>query len=167
MSTELAQAEVVQGSANQFLTFLLDNEEYGIEILNVQEIKSWGPYTPLPRSPDHVLGVINLRGAIVPIVDLRARLGIPTTEMTSTTAIIIVSVEFEQQERKVGLVVDCVSEVYQLMPENIQSADEGQNSGDDKGYINAYGHIEDKLLILINLEPIISSTLEASLEEEL
>ncbi|MFK8077248.1 MAG: chemotaxis protein CheW [Granulosicoccus sp.] len=166
MSIESAQTEIIHGSENQYLSFLLNGEEYGIEILNVQEIKSWVPCTPLPRSPEYVLGVINLRGAIVPIVDLRAKMNLPAAEMTSTTAVIIVSVEFEQNARTVGLVVDCVSDVYQLMPENIQAADEGQPVSDRPSCITAYGHIENKLLILINLEPIITSTLEATKETD-
>jgi purine-binding chemotaxis protein CheW len=167
MQVESIQSEMIHESANQYLTFLLNDEEYGIEILKVQEIKSWGPFTPLPRSPEHVLGVINLRGAIVPIVDLRARLGLPTTDMTSTTAIIIVSVDYEQQIRTVGLVVDRVSEVYQLLPENIQHSTDVNRSIDPAGYISAFGHIDEKLLILINLDPIIASTLESTVDVEL
>jgi purine-binding chemotaxis protein CheW len=167
MPAEAIQNKVNSESANQYLTFLLNGEEYGVEILNVQEIKSWGPFTPLPRSPEHVLGVINLRGAIVPIVDLRARLGLPTKEMTSTTAIIIISVDYEQQVRTVGLVVDQVSEVYQLLPENIQASGDVNRPIDQEGYIKAFGHIDEKLLILINLDPIIASTVDSSPDIEL
>lgn len=167
MPVEAIQTEINNESANQYLTFLLNGEEYGVEILNVQEIKSWGPFTPLPRSPEHVLGVINLRGAIVPIVDLRARLGLLTKDMTSTTAIIIISVEYDQQIRTVGLVVDQVSEVYQLLPENIQHSSDVNRPIDQEGYIKAFGHIDEKLLILINLEPIIASTIETTIDVEL
>lgn len=167
MSVEAMQSEIIDESANQYLTFLLNGEEYGVEILKVQEIKSWGPYTPLPRSPEHVVGVINLRGAIVPIVDLRARMGLPTKEMTSTTAVIIISVDYEQQTRTVGLVVDQVSEVYQLLPDSIQNASDSNRPADQAGYIKAFGHIDDKLLILINLDPIIASTIEPATETEL
>lgn len=162
MLAESINPAATNETANQYLTFLLHGEEYGIEILKVQEIKSWGPYTPLPKSPDFVLGVINLRGAIVPILDLRARLGLPPTEVTATTAIIIISVEHEQQRRTMGLVVDSVSEVNQLLPENIQQASDVNRSVDPDGYINAFGRVEDKLLILLNLDPIIASTLEPS-----
>lgn len=147
-------------TVNQYLTFLLHGEEYGIEILKVQEIKSWGPYTPLPKSPDFVLGVINLRGAIVPILDLRARLGLPPTEVSSTTAIIIISVEYQQQVRTMGLVVDSVSEVNQLLPEDIQQASDVNRNVDPDGYISAFGRVEEKLIILLNLDPIIISTLD-------
>lgn len=149
-------------ASNQYLTFLLNSEEYGIEILKVQEIKGWGPLTPLPNSPEHVLGVINLRGAIVPIIDLRIRLELATAEFTSTTAVIIVEVDFEGKMRTMGLVVDSVSDVYQLLPENIQEAAEVHSGVASDGFVQAFGRVEEKLLILLNLEPIVSSALANS-----
>jgi len=166
MLAESANPTAIDETANQYLTFLLNGEEYGIEILKVQEIKSWGPYTPLPRSPDFVLGVINLRGAIVPILDLRARLGLPSTEVSSTTAIIIISAEYEQQVRTMGLVVDSVSEVNQLLPQDIQQASEVNSNVDPDGYISAFGRVDEKLIILLNLDPIIVSTLEPTPEAD-
>ncbi len=153
-------AKFAEETADQYLTFLLGDEEYGIEILKVQEIKSWGPYTPLPKSPAHVLGVINLRGAIVPIVDLRCRFDLPVVEYTSTTAIIIVRSEIEEQLRIVGLVVDRVSEVYHLASDSIQ--DIADTNGLVQGeYIHGFGQIDEKMVILVNLEPIIESTLDS------
>ena len=160
MLAESTNPTATNESANQYLTFLLNGEEYGIEILKVQEIKSWGPYTPLPKSPDFVLGVINLRGAIVPILDLRARLGLPSAEVSSTTAIIIITAEYDQQVRTMGLVVDSVSEVNQLLPQDIQQASEVNSNVDPDGYISAFGRVDENLVILLNLDPIIVSTLE-------
>lgn len=145
-------------TADQFLSFLIADEEYGIEILKVQEIKSWGAYTPLPKSPEYVLGVINLRGAIVPIIDLRCRFGLPTTEYTATTAVIIVRTESHEQSRIIGLVVDSVSEVYHLSQDAIQDASETGTS-EKESYVRGFGQIDDKLVILVNLDPIISSSL--------
>ena len=147
-------------TADQFLTFLIADEEYGIEILKVQEIKSWGSYTPLPKSPDYVLGVINLRGAIVPIVDLRCCFGIPSAEYTATTAVIIVRTGDDEHERIIGLVVDSVSEVYHLAPEAIQEASE-TSSSEKSTYVRGFGQIEDKLVILVNLDPIITQSLKS------
>jgi len=107
-------------SGDQYLTFMLGGEEYGIEILDVQEIKNWGPITPLPRSEKHMLGVINLRGAIVPVLDLRVRFGLPDPSYDSTTSVVIVRCNGSSGPRIVGLVVDCVSEVYHLDPGDIQ-----------------------------------------------
>lgn len=147
-------------TADQFLTFMLGEEEYGVEILKVQEIKSWGPYTPLPKSPEHVLGVINLRGAIVPMIDLRCRFDLPSVEYTTTTAIIIVRSVIEEQMRIIGLVVDRVSEVYHLDSEAIQETSD--STGLARGeYIRGFGQTEDKMVILINLDPIVESSLES------
>jgi len=151
-STDIAE------TADQFLSFLIAGEEYGIEILKVQEIKSWGQYTPLPKSPDYVLGVINLRGAIVPIIDLRSRFGLPPTEYTATTAVIIVRTGVDDHARIIGLVVDSVSEVYHLSPDAIQDAAEGGNT-EKASYVRGFGQISDKLVILVNLDPIISESL--------
>ncbi|MFK7862342.1 MAG: chemotaxis protein CheW [Granulosicoccus sp.] len=151
-STDIAE------TADQFLSFLIAGEEYGIEILKVQEIKSWGPYTPLPKSPDYVLGVINLRGAIVPIIDLRSRFGLPPTDYTATTAVIIVRTGSDDHARIIGLVVDSVSEVYHLSPDAIQDASEGSSS-EKESYVRGFGQIGDKLVILVNLDPIIMESL--------
>ena len=145
-------------TADQFLSFLIADEEYGIEILKVQEIKSWGPYTPLPKSPDYVLGVINLRGAIVPIIDLRCRFGLPATEYTATTAVIIVRTGSPESERIIGLVVDSVSEVYHLSPDAIQDASEGRLA-EKESYVRGFGQVNEKLVILVNLDPIITQSL--------
>ena len=154
-----AQTQDVASTADQYLTFLLGDEEYGVEILNVQEIKSWGPCTPLPRAPRHLLGVINLRGAIVPIIDLRRRFGLDDATYDSTTAIIIVRSEEEDQVRIVGLVVDRVSEVYHLEPSEIQENVESHGAlGRD--FVRGIGQIDGKMVILVNLEPIVASSLD-------
>ena len=154
-----AQTQDVASTADQYLTFLLGDEEYGVEILNVQEIKSWGPCTPLPRAPRHLLGVINLRGAIVPIIDLRRRFGLDDATYDSTTAIIIVRSEEEDQVRIVGLVVDRVSEVYHLDRATIQ--DNADVAGTVQGnFIRGLGQIEDKMIILLDLGPVVGSSLD-------
>lgn len=158
MQDELSTSTDIAETADQFLSFLIAGEEYGIEILKVQEIKSWGQYTPLPKSPDYVLGVINLRGAIVPIIDLRCRFGLPPTEYTPTTAVIIVRTGDDDHERIIGLVVDSVSEVYHLAPDAIQDASQSGTSERDT-YVRGFGQIEDKLVILVNLDPIITESL--------
>lgn len=158
MNDQPSSTKDIAETADQFLSFLIAGEEYGIEILKVQEIKSWGPYTPLPKSPDYVLGVINLRGAIVPIIDLRSRFGLPPTDYTATTAVIIVRTGEADNERIIGLVVDSVSEVYHLSPDVIQDASESSNSEKDS-YVRGFGQIADKLVILVNLDPIITQSL--------
>ncbi|MBX2881351.1 MAG: chemotaxis protein CheW [Granulosicoccus sp.] len=159
MNSEATLRNELSETADQFLSFLIAEEEYGIEILKVQEIKSWGPYTPLPKSPDYVLGVINLRGAIVPIIDLRRRFGLPPTDYTATTAVIIVRTEDSEQARIIGLVVDSVSEVHHLTPDAIQDASEHPNA-EKASYVRGFGQIGEKLIILVNLDPIIAASLQ-------
>src|SRR6202167_5780761 len=101
-------------TSEQYLTFMLAGEEYGVDILRVQEIKGWDKVTRIPHSPDYVLGVINLRGAVVPIVDLRRRFGLETIAFGPTTVVIVVRVGDERVVRTVGMVVDAVSEVYNV-----------------------------------------------------
>lgn len=158
MQNEVTSSNDIAETADQFLSFLIAEEEYGIEILKVQEIKSWGQYTPLPKSPDYVLGVINLRGAIVPIIDLRKRFGLPSTEYTATTAVIIVRTEDSDHARIIGLVVDSVSEVYHLAPDAIQDASDHSNT-EKANYVRGFGQIGEKLVILVNLDPIIAASL--------
>src|SRR5580698_3872046 len=95
-------------TSEQYLTFMLAGEEYGVDILRVQEIKGWDKVTRIPHTPDYVLGVINLRGAVVPILDLRRRFGLETVEFGPTTVVIVVRVMNGLTERTVAVVVDAV-----------------------------------------------------------
>lgn len=149
-----------QDIGEQYLTFNLGDEEYAVEILKVQEIKSWTPATPIPCAPDYLLGVVNLRGSIVPVIDLRRRFGMKAKEFTVTTAIVIVRVSGEDEGDKIaGLVVDKVADVYHLGASKIQdSADIA--SSIDRDYILGLAQEDDSLIILINLEKIVASSLE-------
>src|SRR5260370_9299202 len=121
MSTAKANASADKSwadSSEQYLTFMLAGEEYGVDILRVQEIKGWDKVTRIPHTPDYVLGVINLRGAVVPILDLRRRFGLETIAFGPTTVVIVVRVMTGRDERTAGVVVDAVSEVY-----NVDAAD--------------------------------------------
>jgi len=143
----------------QYLTFVLAEEEYAVDILKVQEIKSWGPVTPVPCSPDYVLGVINLRGAIVPVVDLRLLFALPEADYTSTTAVVIVRSMVAGQLRVVGLVVDKVAEVYHLGADSIQpSTSISSNIGGQ--FFSGLGQIEEKLVILIDLDRLVAVGLD-------
>jgi purine-binding chemotaxis protein CheW len=100
--------------SQQVLTFTLGAETYGVDILRVQEIRGWAPVTRIPQSPPHVLGVLNLRGSIVPIVDLRMRFSLDQAEYTAVTVIIVLSVESAAGRRDIGVVVDGVSDVIDV-----------------------------------------------------
>ncbi len=147
-----------QSNGEQFLTFMLEKEECGLEILDVQEIKGRMAITPIPCTKEYVLGVVNLRGAIVPVIDLRLRFLLPPKKHTANTAIIIARVEIEGQTRLVGLVVDEVSEVYTLNENEIhESGTKSSSIGGD--FVRGLGVFEEKLVILINLHEVVVSSL--------
>ena len=121
-TTERVTSELQRGdvASNQFLTFSLANEEYGVDILRVQEIKGWTPVTHIPNAPAYLKGVLNLRGTIVPIVDLRMRFNLDAIEYTPTTVVIVLSLMNEGRERTFGIVVDAVSDVLNIAPADIR-----------------------------------------------
>ncbi|OIP95968.1 MAG: chemotaxis protein CheW [Syntrophobacteraceae bacterium CG2_30_61_12] len=108
-----------QAKEGKYLTFSMANEEYGIGILKVKEIIGMMPVTPVPRTPGYVKGVINLRGKVIPVIDLRLRFGMPQAEYTDRTCIIVVDVTTSAGELQMGIVVDSVSEVLNIKPEEI------------------------------------------------
>ena len=112
-TSEPTNAAAAAGS-NQVLTFTLGNETYGVDILRVQEIRGYSPVTRIPQSPAHVLGVLNLRGSIVPIVDLRMRFNLERAEYTPLTVIIVLSVQSPVGRRDFGVVIDGVSYVIDV-----------------------------------------------------
>jgi len=116
--------EVEQGiaSSHQFLSFMLAGDEYGVEILKVQEIRGWEKVRPLPEAPNFVCGVMSLRGEVVLIIDLRKRFGMPAQDYSSTTVVIIVRDHAGDGEPAIGLVVDAVSDVYAIDDEDMREA---------------------------------------------
>ena len=142
-------------SGGQYLTFMLAGEEYGVEILRVQEIKGWDSATPIPNSPEYVLGVLNLRGAVVPIIDLRKRFALESVPYGPTTVVIVVKIRHDDQERTVGMVVDGVADVYRLEDGEIQPPpDMGDTLHTD--FIRGLATVEDKMIILLEIDELIS-----------
>ncbi len=137
----------------EYLTFRLGAEEYGIDILRVQEIRSYEPPTRIANAPAFLKGVVNLRGVIVPIVDLRLKLGCDTAEYNHFTVVIVLNV----RGRVVGAVVDSVSDVLELAGETIRPAP-AMNSTIDTGFITGIGSVADRMLILMDIEGLMSSS---------
>ncbi len=147
-------AEPETGSiGGQYLTFMLSGEEYGIEILKVQEIKGFDTVTPIPNTPKHMLGVLNLRGSIIPIVDLRKRFKLESIPYGATTVVIVVKVEDETQERTVGLVVDAVADVYRLEADNIQPSPEMGHAINTE-FVKGLATVEEKMVILLAVDKL-------------
>lgn len=137
----------------QLVSFKIGNEEFGVDILKVQEINKMVAVTKVPNSPSFVEGVINLRGKVIPIVDLRTRLGLEKVEQTKDTRIIVVDVD----SRIIGFIVDSVSEVLRI-PVNITEAPPEIATGVNSEFIKSVGKLDDRLLILIDLDKILSTT---------
>ncbi len=139
---------------DQYLTFFLGHEEYGLDILQVQEIKGWGEVTKIPNTPHYMLGIINLRGAIVPIIDLRIRFGLDLVEYTPTTVVIVAKVTSPDKNRIIGIVVDAVAEVYDLTEENLKPPpDFGCNI--DMDYVTGLASIDEKIIIMLDVNKLI------------
>jgi len=136
----------------EFLTFTLGQEEYAIDILKVQEIRGYDAVTRIANSPEFIKGVINLRGTIVPIIDLRIRFGVGKAEYTAFTVVIILHVV----DRVVGVVVDGVSDVIALMPEQIKPTPEF-SAVVGAEYIAGLASIEERMLIVIDMEHMMRS----------
>ena len=154
MTREAAAAAVSQrdASANEFLTFRLGEEEYGIEILKVQEIRGYEAVTAIANAPAFIKGVINLRGIIVPIVDMRIKFGFKKVEYNQFTVVIILNVA----GRVVGVVVDSVSDVVTLGAGQIRPApDLGTTL--NTSYITGLGTIDNRMLILVDIQKLMSS----------
>ncbi len=150
-----ASQNLLHADSNQYLTFMLNGEEYGVEILCVQGIQGWDNVTPIPNSPPYVLGVMNLRGAIVPIIDLRQRFNMPGIEFGPTTVIIVVRVENGNKSQVIGMVVDAVSEVYRLDEAVIQDLPDF-NSAVNSDFIKGLSTVDDKMLILLDVDKLLS-----------
>ena len=153
-SIEMEAEDNVAG-AEQFLTFIMADEEYGVDILAVKEIRNWDSATPIPKSPDHVRGVINLRGTIIPIIDLRQCFGMEAIEYGPLTVVLVLQVESEKGHRELGIVVDAVSDVYALDEGQIKPTPE---MGDkiDTNFIKGLASIDEKMVILLNIDRLLS-----------
>lgn len=151
---------VTEARSHEFLTFTLGAEEYGIDILKVQEIRGYDVVTTIANSPKFIKGVINLRGTIVPIVDLRIKFNLGKVEYDQFTVVIILNVA----GRVVGMVVDGVSDVLTLNEEDIKPAPE-LGSAFDTQYLTGLGTVEDRMLILIDIEKLITSREMALVDE--
>jgi purine-binding chemotaxis protein CheW len=153
-------AELTKEGETQLVVFMLGKEEFACNIEDVREVLKMVRVTPLPRSLDFVEGVINLRGEVIPVIDLRKRFGMPEAERTDDSRIIIVEVE----ERMVGLTVDSVSEVIRLSSKQIQEAP-NQLAGGRTHLIMGVGKVEDRLLIILNLERILTTEEQIALDD--
>lgn len=137
--------------AREYLTFRLDREEYGIDILKVQEIRGYEKPTRIANAPEFIKGVVNLRGTIVPIVDMRLKFACPQVEYNDFTVVIILNL----RSRIVGIVVDSVSDVLELPADSIKAAPE-VDSVIDSSAVMGLGSMADRMLILLDIEKLMA-----------
>ncbi len=154
MASEHSTGELLSGE--QYLSFMLDDEEYGVDILRVQEVRGWTPVTRLPASPPYIKGVLNLRGAIVPVVDLRERFGFPTLPYGPTTVVVVVRAMQEDQERVIGLVVDAVAETYHISADQIRPAPRLETAI-RPDFIAGLATINERMIVMLDLDHLLSA----------
>ena len=147
---ELHQQIGLTTDGNQFLTFNLGEELYGVDILRVQEIKGYTAVTKIPNTPSHIKGVLNLRGTIVPIIELRTKFNMPTIDYTAFTVIIVVVV----RDKVMGLVVDAVSDVLNIDKKDIQPPPQF-GAKVDVSFLNGIGKSNDKLVALLDMDRLL------------
>lgn len=142
--------------SGKYLTFVLKDEEYGIEILKVREIIGVMEITTVPRAPDYVTGVINLRGKIIPVIDLRRKFGLKTADRTAETCIIVVEVTLDAEGVLMGILVDTVSEVLDIAADHIEPPPQfgGQVHLE---YILGMGKVKDKVKILLDIDRVMGA----------
>jgi purine-binding chemotaxis protein CheW len=142
----------------QFITFTLDDREYGVDIMRVREIKGWSEATSLPQSPPYVRGVINLRGIIVPIFDLRCRFGMGVTAPTRMHVVIIVTTE----TRTTGLLVDAVSDILTVEPEIIRALPKLEEQPVEESFLEGLVALDQRMVTLVSLDSLIGDPGPAS-----
>ncbi|MDH3326652.1 MAG: chemotaxis protein CheW [Gammaproteobacteria bacterium] len=146
----------LNAEADQYLTFIMADEEYGVDILRVQEIRGWEHVTPVPNTPKYIKGVINLRGTIVPLVDLRERFSVESIPYGPTTVVIVLKVVGDEKERIMGIVVDAVADVYNIEEEKIKPAPDF-GSVVSIEYVQGLASVDESMLIVLDIDKLLSS----------
>ena len=142
----------LQAPQAQYLTVNLAQEEYGIDILAVREIRGWTPVTRIPQAPHYVLGVLNLRGAIVPVIDMRLRFGLPGQEYTQTTVTVIVTVA----GRNFGVVVDAVSDVLDVQASDLRPVPD-LGATVDTEYLKGLTTVAERMVLLLDVDKLLNT----------
>jgi purine-binding chemotaxis protein CheW len=156
--TQLSKTSLqTEDGTDQYLTFILDGEDYGVDILKVQEIKGWEGATPMPNMPDFILGIINLRGTVVPVIDLRKHFKMKSASFDQTTVVIVVKIKDEDEnERTMGVVVDAVSEVHNIGKSDLRPAPDFGGVVDMES-IKGLATVNEKMLIMLDIDHLMKN----------
>jgi len=147
---------ISSSSTLQFLTFTIGKEEYGLDIMMVREVKGWAETTRLPNSPEYIRGVLNLRGVIIPIFDLRARFGGGLTQATEKNVVVILAVK----DRTVGILVDTVSDILTVYQEEIKSSPDAETGGTNQKFVSGLIAVENRMVVLLDIEILLSNDMK-------
>lgn len=140
--------------SGQLLTFVVATEEFGVDILRVQEIRGWSRPMPLPRTPPYIKGVINIRGDIVPIADLRERLGLASIVAGPTTVIVVVRVEHRGLERTMGFIVDAMSDVISVADEAIKPPPDLAETAGVAGMTSGIALVDQRMITILDVDRV-------------
>ena len=152
-----------KGEVDQYLSFKLASEEYGVEILKVQEIKGWEGVTPIPNMPEYILGVINLRGTVVPIVDLRKFFNLETIPFSKTTVVIVVRVDDQSEKRTMGIVVDAVFDVHNIAKNELKEPPEIGGSCSAE-FIKGLAMQDSNMIIMLDIDCLMTDGILKEIE---
>ena len=155
MANENQLAEVNEPSVEQYLTFTLADESYGLEILKVREIRGWEPVREIPNTPDYIKGALNLRGTIVPIIDLRERFGMEKAEYSPVTVVIVLSFGDQKENRVIGIVADAVSDVLDINQQDVRSAP-NLGSKIDTRYMQGMYVLDTRMIMLLDVNNLLN-----------
>ena len=166
VTTKAAEISPEEGRDGQYLSFILGDEDYAVDILKVREIRGWEDVRPLPDTPDYVKGVLDLRGAIVPIIDLRLRFGLEKVQYTPTTVTIVLTVNVDGEQHIVGIVVDSVSDVLDVAAGDMRASPRLGKKIDTK-YILGMVTLEQRVVILLDVDKLLDPEELTSLSDEI
>jgi purine-binding chemotaxis protein CheW len=158
-TTMIRDDKRTEGS-EQLLTFLVDSEEYGVDILRVQEIRGWSKPMPIPNTPTFIKGVINIRGDVVPIADLRERLGLPTLTYGDTTVVVVLRVSGEARERMMGVIVDAMSDVTSVPRSAVKPPPRFDNGS--AGLVTGIANLNDKMITILDVDGLFGAAINVS-----
>lgn len=147
--------ETIIQETKQYLTFKLGEEIFGVDVIQIREILEYVKITKIPQTPDFMCGVINLRGSVVPVIDMRLKFGMGRIERTVNTCIVVLEIQFDDQKSYLGALVDSVQEVFELEPEDIEPAPKiGTRLKTE--FIKGMGKKQDKFIILLEINKVFS-----------
>jgi purine-binding chemotaxis protein CheW len=144
------------GKTNQYLTFSLADEWYAIEVSMIKEVLEYQTITRVPKTPPSMKGVINVRGGVIPVVDMREKFELPVSEPTIDTCIIVLEVSVDGETIVIGTIADFVDEVLQILPENIEPSPK-IGTGLDTDFIDGIGKMEERFIIILNTDRIFTA----------